>query len=86
MPHVLGALDGTHVPITKPEGESAVDYYSHEQVHTITCQAVCDGDLIFLCVDAGFPGSIHDCRMLEHSWLYSHAEDKGLLNTNNEYR
>lgn len=81
LPHVLGAIDGTHVPITKPQGDSAVDYYSRKQVHTITCQAVCDGDLTFLCIDAGFPGSIHDCRMLEHSWLFSHVEDEGMLNT-----
>ena len=56
LSHVLGAIDGIHVPITKPYGESAVDYFSRKQVHTITCQAVCDGNLIFLCVDAGFPG------------------------------
>ena len=45
--NVAGVIDGTHVPITKPESESAVDYFSRKQVHTIVNQAVCDGDLIF---------------------------------------
>ena len=58
--NVVGAIDGTHLAIIKPECESAVDYFSRKQVHTVTNQAICDGNLIFLAVDAGYPGSIHD--------------------------
>ena len=35
----------------------------------IANQAICDGNLILLAVDSGFPGSIHDSRMLDHSWI-----------------
>ena len=79
LPNVVGAIDGTHVAITKPESESAVDYFSRKQVHTIVNQAVCDGNLIFISVDAGYPGSIHDSRMLEHSWIFDAAEERGVL-------
>ena len=30
LPLVAGAIDGTHVEISKPQGESAVDYFSRK--------------------------------------------------------
>ena len=80
LPNVVGAVDGTHVDIIKPEGASAFDYYSRKQRYTIVNQAVCDGNLLSLSVDAGFPGSIHDNRMLEHSQLHEKAENGEILN------
>ena len=79
LPHVAGAIDGTHVEISKPQGESAVDYFSRKQKYTIVNQAVCDGNLLFLSIDAGFPGSVHDARMLENSWVYNAAVDREIL-------
>ena len=48
---------------------SAVDHYSRKQKYTIVNQGVCDGNLMFLAVNSGFPGSIHDSRMFDHTWL-----------------
>ena len=80
LPNVMGTIDGTHVQIVKPEGLSAFDYFSRKQKYTIVNQAVCDGNLIFLSVDTGYPGSIHDSRMLEHSWIYNAAENNTIMN------
>ena len=38
-------------------------------------QAICDGNL-----DSGFPGSIHDSRMLDHSWIPEVAHFGKILN------
>ena len=51
------------------EGDSEIDYFSRKQKDTIVNQAICNGNLIFLAVDAGFPGSIHDSRLLDHSCI-----------------
>ena len=80
LPHVVGAIDGTHVEIIKPQWVSAFDYFSRKQVYTISNQAACDGNLAILYGDAGFPGSIHHSRMLENSWIYLEADDGGILN------
>ena len=69
LPFVMGNIDGTHVERNKPEGFSAIDYFSRKQKYTNVNQAICNGNPIFLAVNAGFPGSIHDSRMLEHSWI-----------------
>ena len=55
LPHAMGAVYGTHVEIKKPEGDSSVDYFSRKKNYTIVNQVVCDGNLKFLSVDAGFP-------------------------------
>ena len=45
---MVGAIDGTHVEIIKPKGESAVDYFSRKQKYAIVNQAISDGNLFFL--------------------------------------
>ena len=68
--------------INKPEGDSAIDYFSRKQKYTILTQAICNGNLIFLAVDAGLPGHIHDSRMLEHSWIGKAVADDTFLKSN----
>ena len=77
----MGAIDGTHVEIIKPSCENAFDYFSRKQKYTISNQAICDGNLMFLAVDSGFPGSIHDARMLEHTWISKAATEHSILRT-----
>ena len=68
----------------KTEGKIPVDYFSKKQLYTIVNQAICDGGLMLLSVDAGFSGSAHDCRMLEHTWIKLAAEQKTILNLHAE--
>ena len=74
LPQVLGAIDGTHIEIMKPDTESAVDYFSRKQKYTVNTQAVVGANLLFLDVATGFPGSIHDARMLRATKLFNDAE------------
>ena len=63
FPGVVGAIDGTHIPIKVPI-ENPNDYVNRKFFHSVQLQVVCDADL--LCIDAfcGFPGRTHDARVL----------------------
>ena len=80
LPNIVGAIDGTHihVPINAPR-KSAVDYFSRYQHHDFGIQAVADGKLLFLNFAAGYPGSMHDARILRNSSLYQKAEQVDIL-------
>lgn len=79
LPNIVGAIDGTHIPINAPR-ESPVDYFSRYQHHDFGIQAVADGNLLFLDFSAGYPGSMHDARILRNSTLYQRAEQGDILN------
>ena len=72
FPGVVGAIDGTHIPIKAPK-ENPNDYINRKFFHSIQLQAVFDADL--LCTDAfcGFPGRIHDARAFRNSPLFEDA-------------
>ena len=65
LPNIAGAIDGTHIRISAPK-ESAVDYFSRYQQHDFIIQAVVDGSTLFTDFSAGFPGSMHDARVLRN--------------------
>lgn len=68
FPDVLGAIDGTHIPITAPK-EHAAKYINRKGFHSILLQAVCNPNLEFIdCFTRG-PGCMHDSRMLRKSPL-----------------
>ena len=71
---VAGAVDGTHIEILAPLSESKLDYFSRKQKCTVNEQAVVGSNLMFLDVLTGFPGSVHDARMLSASTLYQKCE------------
>ena len=50
-----------------------------KQRYTVNTQAVVGSNLIFLDVATGFPGSIHDGRMLEATKQYQDAEANMIL-------
>ena len=79
IPQVVGAIDGTHVEILSPGGDSKVDYYCRKQMYSINTQAVVGGNSMFIDVATGYPGSIHDARVLRDSSLYALSEQKRLL-------
>ena len=78
LPNIVGAIDGTHIPINAPY-ESAVDYFSRYQHHDFGIQAVADGALLFLDFSAGNAGSMHDAHILRSSNLYQKAEQGDIL-------
>ena len=79
IPQVLGALDGTHIPIVAPNVDGKVDYFSRKQRYTISTQGLVGANLVFLDVATGFPGSCHDARNLRNTSLHSQAENGEIL-------
>ena len=78
LPNIAGAIDGTHIKIKAPK-DSAVDYFSRYQQHDVVVQAVVNGKKAFMDVAAGFPGSMHDARVLRNSIIYEKAEHGDIL-------
>ena len=73
LPNVVGAIDGTHIHIKAPK-DSAVDYFSRYQQHDFIIQAIADGMGLFLDFAAGYPGCMHDARVLRNSNIFDRAE------------
>ena len=56
-----------------------MDYFSRKQKFTVNTQAAVVSNLIFIDVATGFPGSIHDARMLWVTKLYQDSETNIIL-------
>ena len=78
LPNVVGAIGCSHIQIKAP-AESAIDYFSRYQQFDFIVQGVVDGRKMFLDFAAGFPGSLHDSRVLRNSTLYKRAEEGEIL-------
>ena len=62
FPQVAGAIDGTHIPIIKPN-DCASDYYNRKGFYSVIMQAVVDSSGLFLDSYNGWPGKVHDARV-----------------------
>jgi hypothetical protein len=69
----VGAIDGCHVRIKTPAGPTGQDYINRKLFPSIQMQAVCNGKGRFLNVFVGYPGSVHDTRVLRNSKIYKEA-------------
>lgn len=80
FPQVVGALDGSHIPISAPT-ENANDYRNRKKFTSVILQGVADANGRFIHVSTGYPGSIHDARVLRMSSLYTAVENNRILNS-----
>ncbi|XP_013409304.1 protein ANTAGONIST OF LIKE HETEROCHROMATIN PROTEIN 1 [Lingula anatina] len=78
MPQCVGAMDGTHIPIVAPL-EHKGDYYNRKGFYSLVAQVVCDHETRVLDVVVGWPGSVHDARVLANSNVYRKAEEGRLF-------
>ena len=78
LPNIVGAIDGSHVRIKAPS-DSAADYFSRYQQHDFIIQAVVNGKKVFTDFACGFPGSMHDARVLRGSAIFRRAEQGEIL-------
>ncbi|POW11808.1 hypothetical protein PSTT_04985 [Puccinia striiformis] len=69
IPHVVGAIDGTHIPISLPPGDTWKGYINRKSWSSIVFQCVVDGEGNFRNVSGGGPGSMHDSRVFRWSRL-----------------
>ena len=65
----MGAIDGTHIPIIKPDNNPS-DCFNRKGFYSIIMQAVVDSRGLFLDAYIGWPGKVHDARVLVNSTLY----------------
>ncbi|XP_077954103.1 uncharacterized protein LOC144391358 [Gasterosteus aculeatus] len=64
--NVIGAIDGTHIRI-KPPRRHQIEYLNYKGFYSINMQAIFDSSGRFLDVFIGYPGSVHDTRILKNS-------------------
>ena len=72
FPGIIGALDGTHIPIQKPK-ENPQSYYCRKKYYSVLLQGLCDNRLMFRDIVVGWPGSCHDAKVLRNSKLWEDA-------------
>ena len=78
FPQAVGAIDGSHMPILKPR-ESPSDYFNRKGFYSILVQAVVDSRGRFMDVTIGWPGKVHDARVLVNSTFYQRGISGELL-------
>ena len=78
FPHAVGAIDGSHIPILKPV-DIASDYFHHKCHYSVLMQAVVDVRGLFMDVNIGWPGTVHDAHVLVNSSLYLKDSNGTLL-------
>jgi hypothetical protein len=81
LPAVVGAIDGTHITISKPKYGAEDYYYFKSGGYTLNCQAVVDSNKRFLDLYVGMPGSTNDARVLRRSSLYHLAMSQNLFDS-----
>lgn len=73
FPQCFGAIHGSHIPILTPHG-SATKYYHQKGQHSIVLQALVDHKYLFMNTCVGWPGSVHDARVLSNSEVFAKGE------------
>jgi len=72
VPNVIGAIDGSHIPVSWPHGQPK-EYINRKGWSSLVLQGVCDASGRFLSIFCRYPGSAHDSRVLRNSWLYRNS-------------
>jgi hypothetical protein len=59
IPYIIGAIDGSHIPVLAPVigGE---DYYYRKSFHSTLLQGIVDANCIFWDYEFGWAGNLHD--------------------------
>ena len=79
IPQTVGVIDATHIRIMGPNCESKADYFCRKQHYSINTQAITGANLIFYGVATGFPGSVHDSRILRNTTVFQKAVRREIL-------
>ena len=66
FPNVIGAIDCTHIKITRPERDDAFRFINRKGTFSINVQIVCDSKCRIMNIVARWPGGTHDSRILEN--------------------
>ena len=78
FPQIVGAIDSCHIEINAPP-ENKEDYFNRKQYYSINQRGTVNLRLLFQHVAVGYPGSIHDARVLRLSGIFDLAENEEIL-------
>jgi hypothetical protein len=81
MPGLVGAIDGMHIAISKPDSRIEYYYYFKSGGYSLNCQAMVDSQKSFIDLYLGMPGSTNDSRVIRRSSLYHLAQENTLFDT-----
>lgn len=62
-----GAIDGTHIPVGVLPAEKVLQYMGRHGYPSQNVLAICDFDMRFIFVVAGWSGSVHDMRVFSNT-------------------
>ncbi|GBG83629.1 hypothetical protein CBR_g37432 [Chara braunii] len=79
FPNCHGCIDCTHIYVDKPANANGEDYCDRKRRFSVQAQVVVIMNLHVLDVFVGYPGSVHDMRMLHLSTLCERAESGQLF-------
>jgi len=74
FPAVCGCVDGTLINLDSPQ-EHEQQYVDRYGNHSINAMMICGPDYTFYSVNARWPGSVHDSRVLRNSAIFQRFED-----------
>ena len=78
FPQVGGAIDGSHIPIIKPQ-DCPSDYFNRKNFYSVIIQGVVDFRGRFIDMYMGWPGKCHDARVFVNSSFYSKGNSNMLF-------
>lgn len=78
FPQCDGAVDGSHIPIMAPE-EYHTDYFNRKGWHSVILQGSVGPNYTFWDINVGWPGSVHDARVLANTDVYKKAVESKLF-------
>ena len=67
FPGVIGAVDGTHIRISKPTNNEAELFRCRKGFYSLNVQVICGHNHLIYDVVARWPGSTHDSRIFRNS-------------------
>lgn len=73
IPQIIGAIDGSHIPITPPL-EGNADFKNRKSYFSLILQAIVDDQYLFRNVSCRVPGACHDADALRESSFYKNRE------------
>ena len=74
MPHCLGALDGKHITIIKPDNSGAT-FFNYKHNFSIVLMALVNAHYEFTYVDVGVNGRVSDGGVFNRSHLLNHLDN-----------
>lgn len=66
FPNVIGAVDGKHIEICKPEKSGSL-FYNYKNYFSVILMAMADANYCFTCVEVGAYGGSSDSNVFKNS-------------------